>query len=240
MPVAAYSGLCAIALALIHLFVHKLKFLGTVPRSRWLSGASGVSVAYVFVHLIPELSAKQAEFALLGVGWLEKHLYIMALVGMTAFYGMERLVVASQQDEESGAGQVEPGIYWLHVGSFALYNAFIGYSLFHREEPGLKSLFLYTLVMGLHFIVNDFGLSQDYPSAYRHSGRWIVAAAIAAGAAVGWGSEISEGGLSLLFSFLAGSIVLNVLKEELPEERQSKFSAFALGAFTYTILLLLG
>lgn len=239
MPVAVYSGLCAIALALIHLFAYKLKFISTMPRSRWLSGASGVSVAYVFVHLIPELSARQAEFAELGVGWLEKHLYIMALMGMTVFYGLERVVVTSQLDEESGLGQVTPGIYWLHVISFAGYNALIGYSLFHREEPGLASLLLYTLVMGLHFIVNDFGLSQDYPRAYRHSGRWIVAAAIATGAVVGWGSEISEGGLSLLFSFLAGSIVLNVLKEELPEERKSKFLAFALGAFAYTVLLLL-
>ena len=93
--------------------------------------------------------------------------------------------------------------------------------------------------MGLHFVVNDFGLSQDYQSAYRHSGRWIVAMAIVVGSVIGWGSEISEVAISLLFSFLAGSIVLNVLKEELPQERKSKFSAFVLGAFVYTILLLL-
>lgn len=54
-----YTGICAIALALVHLFVNKLKFLSTMHRSRWLSGASGVSVAYVFVHLLPELSEKQ-------------------------------------------------------------------------------------------------------------------------------------------------------------------------------------
>jgi len=232
----AQSALCAIALALIHLFVSNLKFVGVLPRSRWLSGASGVSVAYVFVHLIPELSALQAE-AGPQLGWLEKHLYIMALVGMTTFYGLERVVVESQQ--ESGPEDIHPGIYWLHIVSFTLYNALIGYSLFHREEPGLGNLLIYTLVMGLHFAVNDFGLSQDYPSAYRNSGRWIVTAAIIAGAVVGWGSELSEVGISLLFSFLAGSIVLNVLKEELPEERQSKFSAFALGAFGYTVLLLL-
>ena len=230
-------ALCAIALALVHLFANRLKFISTVPRSRWLSGASGVSVAYVFVHLIPELSAMQAAFADVGLGWLEKHLYIMALVGMTTFYGLERTVVTSQN--QPGESEIEPGIYWLHIISFALYNALIGYSLFHREEPGLVSLLLYTLVMGLHFFVNDFGLSQDYPSAYHHSGRWIVAGAIVAGAVVGWGSELSEVGVSLLFSFLAGSIVLNVLKEELPEERQSKFSAFALGAFVYTVLLLI-
>ena len=234
-----YTGICALALALVHLFVNKLKFLSTMPRSRWLSGASGVSVAYVFVHLLPELSEKQEAFAGLESGLIENHVYVMALLGLTIFYGLERLVTESRRKKAHESEEVEPGVYWLHIISFAIYNALIGYLLFHREESGLASLFLYVLAMGLHFIVNDFGLSEDYPSAYRHSGRWIVAAAIVAGSVIGWGSEISEITISLLFSFLAGSIVLNVLKEELPQERKSKFSAFALGAFIYTILLLL-
>ncbi len=234
-----YTGICAIALALIHLFASKLKFLSTIPRSRWLSGASGVSVAYVFVHLLPELSEKQEAFAGSKKGILENHVYVMALVGLTVFYGLERLVTESRRKKAHQPKEVEPGVYWLHIISFALYNALIGYLLFHREEPGLASLFLYVLAMGLHFIVNDFGLSHDYKNAYRHSGRWIVAGAIIVGSVIGWGSEISEITISLLFSFLAGSVVLNVLKEELPEERKSKFSAFVLGAFVYTILLLL-
>jgi hypothetical protein len=52
-------------------------------------------------------------------------------------------------------------------------------------------------------------------------------------------TNINEAATSVLFALLAGGIVLNVLKEELPEERQSRFSAFALGAAGYTILLLL-
>ncbi|MGB3615246.1 MAG: hypothetical protein WBA10_15740 [Elainellaceae cyanobacterium] len=235
----AYSGLCAIALALVHLFASKLRFISITPRSRWLSGASGVSVAYVFVHLIPELGEMQESFTGPEFGLLEKHVYIMALIGMTAFYGLERLVAISKLEQADQTEEFDVGIYWLHVVSFAIYNALIGYSLFHREESTLAGLFLYTLVIGLHFVVNDFGLSQDYPKAYRHNGRWLVATAVIVGSVVGWGSEISEAGISLLFSFLAGSIILNVLKEELPEERKSKFSAFALGAFVYTGLLLL-
>ena len=66
-----------------------------------------------------------------------------------------------------------------------------------------------------------------------------MAAAIIIGSAIGFSSEISEAAISLLFSFLAGGVILNVLKEELPEERQSRFSAFSIGAFCYTVLLLL-
>ncbi|WP_180381094.1 MULTISPECIES: hypothetical protein [Fischerella] len=44
--------------------------------------------------------------------------------------------------------------------------------------------------------------------------------------------------IALLFTFLAGGVILNILKEELPEERKSRFWAFALGAGIYTVLLL--
>jgi hypothetical protein len=49
---------------------------------------------------------------------------------------------------------------------------------------------------------------------------------------------LPELAISSLFAFLAGSIIMNVLKEELPEERASRFSAFAAGALLYAILLL--
>jgi len=39
-------------------------------------------------------------------------------------------------------------------------------------------------------------------------------------------------------AFLGGGVVLNVLKEEIPTERQSGFWAFALGAVVYAALLL--
>ena len=232
-----YTILCALLLALVHLYASKLKFLDTIPRSRWLSIASGVSVAYVFVHLLPDLSEQQETFAELGVfSWLEHHVYLMALLGLVIFYGLERVVTQSQAE---GDGKTAAGIYWLHIASFAVYNALIGYLLFHREESGLMSLLIYTIAMGLHFVVNDYGLNQDHQSLYRRSGRWILAAAIIVGSAIGSAGEISEAAISLLFSFLAGSVILNVLKEELPEERQSRFGAFLTGAFAYTILLLL-
>ena len=49
----------AAVLAAVHLVAGRLRFLDVVPRSRWLSLAGGVSVAYVFVRLLPELSAGQ-------------------------------------------------------------------------------------------------------------------------------------------------------------------------------------
>jgi zinc transporter ZupT len=241
-PVSPWlSVLFAIGLAIVHLYSGKLRFLDAIPRSRWLSMASGVSVAYVFVHLLPDLSHRQDAIAQTGVlAFIEHHVYLIALLGLAVFYGLERVVRESRQRQEKSAkeGTAELGIFWLHITSFALYNGLIGYLLLHREEPGIQSLFLFFIAMALHFVVNDYGLRQDHKHIYHNIGRWILAAAIIVGWAIGYGTEISEAAIAVLFAFLAGGIILNVLKEELPEERKSRFWAFALGAGAYAALLL--
>lgn len=238
------SALFAVMLALVHLFAAKLRFLEITPRSIWLSASSGVSVAYVFVHLLPELNLAQ-ETIRGSVGkallFLEHHVYLLALLGLAVFYGLERAAIVSRQrNHEAGNGDVtSSGVFWLHIGSFALYNALIGYLLLHREEPGVQSLSFFAIAMALHFVVNDYGLREHHKRAYGKIGRWILAAAIISGWAIGLATEISKAAIALLFAFLAGGVMLNVLKEELPEERQSRFWAFALGAGLYAALLVI-
>ena len=47
----------------------------------------------------------------------------------------------------------------------------------------------------------------------------------------------TEAGVAALTAFLGGGVVLNVLKEEVPSQRQSRFWAFAGGAAGYAALL---
>ena len=233
----------ALGLALLHLYAARVRRLEMIPRSLWLSMASGVSVAYVFVHLLPELAAGQVEVhsAVGGaVGWLEHHVYLMAMVGLSAFYGLERLAVRSRQAAEARTEASRPstGVFWLHIGAFAIYNGLVGYLLVHREASGWQGLALFAVAMGLHFVVNDYGLSDHHQDLYRRRGRWLLASAILVGLGLGWITSVSELAVAMLFAFLAGGVIMNVLKEELPEQRQSRFWAFAVGAAAYTALLL--
>lgn len=244
LEVKLLSGLFAVGLTLVHLFAGRLRFLETIPRSRWLSLASGVSVAYVFVHLLPELDAAQQDITnQLGadIAFLEHHVYLVALLGLVAFYGLERSARISQRrNRQQGKGETTAvGIFWLHIASFAAYNALIGYLLVHREEPRILSLFLFFVAMAMHFIVNDSGLRENHKKPYDRVGRWVLSSAVIVGWAIGTNTQIHQAAVAVLFAFLAGGIVLNILKEELPEERESRFWAFALGAAVYTVLLLL-
>ncbi len=223
----------------VHLFSGKLRFLEGIPRSRWLSGAGGVSVAYVFLHLLPELHEGQETLAGI-IESLSSHAYLIALVGLLVFYGIERYALQHRNRGKGSDEAAPPSVFWIHIVSFALYNLLVGYLLLHREQEGRAALLWYIVAMALHFMVNDYGLREHHKHRYTGVGRWLLSAAILTGWGLGVLIDVPEPAVIVLFAFLAGGIILNVLKEELPEERQSRFWAFAFGAGLYAALLLVG
>lgn len=229
---------------LVHFLGGQLRLLEVIPRSRWLSLAGGISVAYVFVHIFPELAEAQEELAGRpgAIPWIEHHAYLVALGGLAAFYGLEHMVRASRTPARNPPprreGATPDTVFWIHIASFAVYNALIGYLLVHREEHDVHGLLFFSGAMALHFLVNDHALQQDHQDVYRRRGRYILMAALLAGWLAGLVTDIGAAALGVLFAFLAGGIVLNVLKEELPEERKSRFAPFLFGATGYSALLL--
>ncbi len=243
--VTVVSLLAVLGLVVVHLFSNRLRFLDVTPRSIWLSIAGGISVAYVFVHLLPELAEGQETVAEAldegeGLAFLQSHIYLIALLGLAVFYGLERLATSTRRRKREAGKEdsTSEGVFWLHISSFAVYNFLIGYLFLHRLATGLEDLLLFFVAMALHFVVNDHGLREHHKEPYLRRGRWILAAAVI----LGWGlallTEIPEVAIAVLTAFLAGGVIMNVLKEELPEERESRFWAFALGAALYTAVLL--
>jgi hypothetical protein len=220
----------SLAFAAVHVLSPRLVFLDERPRSVWLSVAGGVSTAYVFAHLLPELAEKQRAVAeRLSIWRAETEVFTAALLGLAIFYGLERL---ARRSRGSAIG------YGVHLGAFALYNLLIAWLL--RERAMTESvgwMALYGVAMGLHFLVNDRALHAHHPARHVRFGRWLLAAAPPAGWAFGFLGRPPELWIGLALALLGGGVILNVLKEELPEERESRFWAFALGAGGYAALL---
>ena len=246
----------ATLLVLVHVHGGKLRLLDVVPRSGWLSFAGGLSIAYVFLHLLPELGAAQQQIDDRPgfLPWLGHHAYLVALLGLVAWYGMERALRCGIRGDRGATGSAHPdagegpagdsrapaGVFWLHIFSFAVYNGLVGYLLVHREQSGSRALLVFALAMALHFLVNDVALRRDHRDAYHRLGRWLLALAVAAGWGLGIAVDVGVQATALLFALLAGGVILNVLKEELPEERASRFWPFLLGCAGYAGLLYAG
>ena len=116
-------------------------------------------------------------------------------------------------------------------------NALIGY-LLAVVDRDLQELLLFSGAIGLKFLVNDFGLHENHGPRYDRLGRWLVMAAILLGWAAGAFAGVPQAALAIFRSFLVGGIIMNILKEELPENRESRFWPFALSATLYGTLLL--
>ncbi len=242
---AFLTFVAALVFAAIHLLGRSIAFLRSTPRNVWLSAAGGVSIAYVFVHILPELSHHQAVLTT-EVGSLafldteERDVYFAALVGLATFYGLELWARSSARRRVTREGVRRPSrrTFWLQLAFYATFNVIIGYLLLHRDERDIASLVTYAIAMATHFVVADQGLREQFYPAYDASGKWILAAAPILGWAMGVFIDVPAAVISILFAFLAGGIILNVLKHELPEERQSDFFAFAFGAGAYATILI--
>jgi hypothetical protein len=212
--------------------------LSAAPR-RVLSAAAGVSVAYVFLRALPEMSEAQDVFTRVTVGrglpFPERRVYSAALIGFLLFYGLENIVSRSRahgREQESAAGLT----YRLQLGGFAAYGGLVGYLMVHQQN--LPTL-LYLIAMALHFLAVNHSLEREYGSTYDHSGRWLLAGAVLAGGFAGIFTSMSEEMLATLLGFNSGGVVINSMVMELPTEKEGRFWWFTLGAAGYSLLLLL-
>ncbi|MGK7890170.1 MAG: hypothetical protein AB4042_12615 [Leptolyngbyaceae cyanobacterium] len=235
----------AVGLAIIHSFLSMLNISAVIPEHRWISFAGGVSIGYVFLEVFPELSHAQEELehsALPFVAYLENHVYLLALLGLLVFYGIDIWVRSSQHQVETGGNveshAVRPVAFWIHITVFAVINGIFGYLLQDVGNHSLLQCLIFFAAIALHFFIIDHNLREHHTRSYEKKGRWILTAAIMVGAIAGQTLHLNEAALSIVWSFLAGSIILNILKRELPDTTESCFGSFLGGAVLYAGLLL--
>ncbi|MEM9486562.1 MAG: hypothetical protein AAGA83_23035 [Cyanobacteria bacterium P01_F01_bin.116] len=234
----------AVGLALTHAFASQLPIFSIIPRFRWTSFAGGVALSFVFLEVFPELSHAQAELEhseIPIIHYLENHVYILALMGLILYYGLDLLALRARSTEQ--LNQSDKGgnitIFWIHIIVFAMLNAISGYLLQDLGEHTLLACILFFVAIALHMFIIDEDLREHYKALYDKLGRWLLVAAVMLGAIVGHATDLNEAAISIVWSFLAGSIILNVLNREVPSEKDNCFFSFLGGAILFTVLLLL-
>jgi len=227
-----------LGLAFLHAFAAKLPILDRLSPKIWVSGAGGAAISYVFLDVFPALSKIQeriegTEFVLP----FTKPIYVIALVGLIFFHGLDRFA-----DRLAMPGQkYNPYFFWIHIGSFTVNNIVLGYLLqdSSRHTNFLECLVLF-IAIGLHFLVIDRNLRLHHSFNYDRIGRWMLVGGIMAGATIRLSSEVNELLVLIMWSLMSGSVILNVLREEITNEKNSSFIVFAISAIGYGLLLIYG
>lgn len=229
-----YTLAAALVLAGVYVFGHRLRTRS--HQQWWVSIAAGVSVATIFIDLLPEISESQARFAASpnrpAALFPERAVYLALMAGFVLFYGFEYMTTESAKDMPSGV------FFSFQIAAFAGYSSLVAYLLVHNIWNDARSLALYSVAMAFHLLLVDHSLSRERSGLYKSRGRWILALAVMAGWAAAMLTSIPEAWLARIAAFVSGGVIMNSLVVELPEGRGGRFSLFALAAAAYSVVLI--
>ena len=207
----------------------------------FVSFAGGTAVAYVFLHMLPDLVEYNEPIGkfLIKSDWLtpfsELMIYIVALCGFLLYYGLEIMA------ERSGQSTTKKWlVFQLHIAMFCLYNFLITYTMSLRAQESIIATALFTFSMALHFVLTDRKFSRLYTKQFNHIYRTVLILSLLVGCLCSiLFDPVNVVIAAFMLAFLAGSVLLNVFREELPSAGVMSFFWFTFGAAIITITLLL-
>ncbi len=238
------SLVTVLALAIVHVCAGTTSALRHRWQPRALSAASGISVAYIFLDLMPALADGQDLIDRSGLlADLEQHVYIMAVVGLTVAFWVETASRNSRRRRRDAGESDQTGnaTFALSIVSFCILNATIGYAVASPGAEVVEPLWIFAVAMGLHFLINDHSLAEHHGARYQRIGRWLLCGGLLTGWIIGTvpSLEIPPAALALVFAYIAGGMIMNILRHELPDtDRSADVAAFAVGAAIYGVIIL--
>jgi hypothetical protein len=206
-------------------------------RRSIISFGAGMSAAYVFVHVMPELHGARRTFAAsvsIPLQYEGMAIYFLALVGFLVFYGLDHL--RARLRDTAAEGQGGPA-FRLHVSGFAVYICLMAYLLVNNLEETRVSMALYAAAIALHFFAIDHELRREHGAAYERVGRFLLAGMCVLGWALGLLFAVPQPVLALLLAFISGAIIMNSTIMELPSEKDGRFLPFMTGGVVYGLIL---
>jgi hypothetical protein len=237
---AITTGSSALVLASVFPIGGRLQPVRALVRDRdWLlSFSGGVSIAYVFVRMMPEMASARETYATsatIPVLFEGMMVYFVALMGFMAYSGLETLRRHMRASSLSGEGRVS---YYIHVGGISVYIWMITYILVNRTEKTPLHVVIYTVAMAAHFLTIDQSLREEHGRLFELGGRYLLAAVCALGWGVGVILPLPLYVVALMVAFVSGAIVMNSAIMELSHRNEERFLAFLAGGLVYGVLLI--
>jgi len=109
-----------------------------------------------------------------------------------------------------------------------------------RAADSITATILFTFAMALHFVLTDRKFSKLYPKRFNYQGRFILMLALL----IGWIFSVIFDPVNVMvaafmLAFLAGSVLLNVFREEFPKSGLVSYCWFCGGTFVIALILVL-
>ncbi len=216
--------LVALILGAAHIVAPRVKGLVKYPERQQAFGG-GLSVAYLFLHLIPSLDASDA--------FLGPRIYFVALLGFVAFYGFEVMFQAPKH--------AHPTKYHAYLAVFFLYDGLLIFTLGLHLPPTPILTLLFALSLALDVLDTDLEMQEDFGERFIKWGRWVLLGAVVIGYGLNLVRRPNRIVIDLLTAGLAGFMMFHTANGVFPVSRNNKFWAFLAGIIAFALLhVLLG
>jgi hypothetical protein len=203
------------------------------------SFSGGMAAAYVFIHLMPELSSARRAFTE-SVSWKLRFegmtIYYLALVGFLLYYGLN-LLHGSMKESASQPGKARLD-FRIQIAGFAAYVGMVSYLLVRNLEETHASLALYAIALALHFRALDHALEHEEGEPYRMVGRRLLAGVCVLGWGLGMLVPLPLPAIAAMVAVISGAVIMNSSIMELGSRRHGRFMPFVVGGLAYGLLLL--
>jgi hypothetical protein len=233
------TGAATLVFTAIFLFGRRFYPMHIVTRDRRnvLSVSAGVSLAYVFVHLMPELAGARLTFVKstsIPTQFNGMVVYFLALVGFLVFFSLDHFSKTARA--EAAEGDVPD--FSVKVAGFAGYVCLVAYLLVNNLDNSALASTAYAVAMGVHFLTFDHGFREEPGTGYERRGHLLLAAAAPVGWALGLMFALPQAILALMLGFLSGGVIVNSMITELPSNKDGKLIPFLFGSVAYSAILI--
>ncbi|MBI4014860.1 MAG: hypothetical protein HY365_02815 [Candidatus Aenigmarchaeota archaeon] len=198
--------------------------IGVRHRTALLSFSVGVSLAYVFLYLIPE------SISLAGLH--EKHVFLFMLIGIAA----ARLV--DVHIKRHARPLLRKEVRELHSAGFATYGFFTGVLISGLYAISATAAFLLFAATLFHSVAGSASINEIHASMSRNAAaRAALSAAPLIGAAAGQFFTLSPVTFSAVLGAIVGIMLYVVIRDTMPDEKKSMPGYFAAGILAFYVAM---
>jgi zinc transporter ZupT len=212
------AGLVVVlALAGLHLAFPRFDDASERHRATWTSFAGGISIGYVFLHLLPKL----ARF-----GQVEDTRFIppgeprTAAIFITCMAGLLAYMLLGRRDPPDG--RVRERSSSVETAFLAAYGMVLGAVLAHPPRPGLLPYAAGVVGVGGHVLAMDHQLRHRFRAFFDRTLRHVLAGSLLVGFVVAAIIHVPEPLYAFGNAFVGGMILVAVMREEIPADSRGR------------------
>ncbi|MAE42882.1 hypothetical protein CMO93_03860 [Candidatus Woesearchaeota archaeon] len=212
----------ALILSVVDFFTEGLFSKGSLSKMKFISFAAGVSIAYIFLVLLPEIYS--------GAITINRLIFLAVLFGFAIFHIIEKYI------RQNFTGQaLRKEHRFVHSATSFIYFLIVGFLLVKVTGTNILNGTLLFIPIMLHIVID----SLPRRATKKHHLRALHASSAFLGAVSATFIEVGNTGNMILLGIVGGALLYTVIRESLPKDREGKPLYFITGLLLFTVIILL-